>query len=296
MEIQALQEVSVQHQLHSAWIWGTGVWLRVEKIPHISCSQATYLEILLWDEQDFLWEITPPDPLEISLLTCWKLRKCFSLRVPNLLLCDSYKAWGNSPEVRHGWTAQAFYSVQGIAKHSGALWTQSHAWYLPTIIPRVYQCCSSRSTDTSAQLIRGTHLSLRASLRSHSPQHRQGISAWLLLLLLPSRVRCGREAVPVVSAVRGSPAAWHHAESSLGSWTAPISSGRVTLAAKWRQNCWSFCTAPSAPAPSHRLDPSQSRFNANLTNRLLRCYRWLRHHWLSLLEGAEAFLPFLTPL
>lgn len=48
-----------------------------------------------------------------------------------------------------------------------------------------------------------------------------------------------------VAAARGFPAAWHHAERSLGSWTELISSGRVILAAKWRQNCWSFCTAPT---------------------------------------------------
>jgi len=106
----------------------------------------------------------------------------------------------------------------------------------------------------------------------------------------------GGKRCPKVSAARGSPAAWHHAESSLGSRTARISSGRVTLAAKWRRNCWSFCAAPSAAAPSHRLDPSQSLFNTNLTNRLLHCYRWLRHCWLSLWEGGEVFLPFLALL
>lgn len=69
---KVLQEVSVQHQLHGAWIWGSRVWCRVEKIAEVSCLQAVYLGISLWDEQDFLWEITLPNHLEITLLTCWK--------------------------------------------------------------------------------------------------------------------------------------------------------------------------------------------------------------------------------
>lgn len=236
---------------------------------------------------------TPSDLLEICLLTCWKLRKCFSLRVPNLLLC----VWllQSLGELPCGQTWVASTSVHWIAKHCRASWTQIHPWYLPAITLRVPQCCSSSSTATSAQFIRGTHSSLRASSRSCSPQHRQGNFAGFSFCF--SHLLCFAEGkhCPKVSAARGSPAAWHHAESSLGSWTALISSGRVTLAAKWRQNCWSFCTAPSAPAPSHRLDPSQSCFNANLTNPLLRCYRWSRQRWLSLLEGGKAFLPFLAP-
>lgn len=131
---------------------------------------------------------------------------------------------------------------------------------------------------------------IKARLSWQSPWHRKGSFAlWLFFLLLPFLLLCRREALAVVSAARGSPAAWHHAESCLGSWTGLISSGRVTLAAKWRQNCWSFCTAPSAPAPSQRPAPSQTPFHTNLTNGLLRCHRWLRHCWLSLLKPGQVF-------
>lgn len=128
---KVLQEVSVQHHLHGAWTWGIRVWYRVEKIAEVSSLQAKYFGNLLWDEQDFLWEITLPYSLEITLLTCWKQRKCLSFWAPNLLLSLNAANSGGTPL----WSELGESTVVPLAavdcKHSRALWTQFHPWYLP---------------------------------------------------------------------------------------------------------------------------------------------------------------------
>lgn len=71
--------------------------------------------------------------------------------------------------VRHGGPPRVLlHAVDWIAKHSRASGTQIYPWYLPTIVPRVPQCCSSRSTPTSAELVWGAHLSLRVTRKSHT--------------------------------------------------------------------------------------------------------------------------------
>lgn len=60
--------------------------------------------------------------------------------------------------------------------------------FIPDVCPRVPQCCFSRSTATPAQLIRGTHLSLKASPRSHSPTVQAG--KFCLTFLSASPILC----------------------------------------------------------------------------------------------------------
>lgn len=112
---------------------------------------------------------------------------------------------------------------------------------------------------------------------------------WLQVLGSIQSCMAGGKHCPQVAAARGFPVAWHHAESSLGSWTELISSGRVILAAKWRQNCWSFCTAPT--------DQTLLRAVLTPTWQIASCSDtdgWGAADF-SLLGGAKAFLPFLAP-
>lgn len=163
---KVLQEVSVQHQLHGAWIWGSRVWCRVEKIAEVSCLQAVYLGISLWDEQDFLWEITLPNHLEITLLTCWKQGKSLSMRVPNLLLSltvansGGTSLWSQHSWVTNfpGWPAQLCHSLQWIA----SIARLCEPKFIPDIClynPRAASVRFLQTTATSALLTQSTHLS-----------------------------------------------------------------------------------------------------------------------------------------
>lgn len=232
-------------------------------IAEVCCQQAMYLGNLLWDKQDFLWKITLLKSLSSLVenkenVSPWGLPFCCCLWMLEIV--------GEQPCGQSWMTAQWFHSLQWIADTAGLCEPR----FIPDICLYNPQAASVLFLQTSSHLcsVPAGHpplpARLKVSLSLQSFWYGQGRFAWLFFLLLPFLALCWREALPLVSAARGSPAAWHDAERSLGSWTALISSGRVTLAAKWRQNCWSFCTAPSAPAPA----------TAQLLPRLLSTLTW----------------------